>query len=81
MTDRSHYVTVIAEHKHATRLVVAAREGANVIHTPLTAQRGEWEAARKEAKQHYPRRKVIVLALGETIPPPPRRRPTRKESE
>lgn len=66
------YATVIhapvARTTDTTRLLVAAREGDVVVHTPLATTAPDYEGARIEATAMYPDRLIVVPSLGEAVP-------------
>jgi hypothetical protein len=61
------YATVIHEHGHPSRLLVAARIGSTILRQPLAARGPNYEAARAEAARMYPDRTIVVPRLGETF--------------
>jgi hypothetical protein len=62
------YATVIHEHNHPTRLLVAARSGSIIKRELLASMAPDYEAARAEAAARYPDRVIVIPRLGERIP-------------
>jgi hypothetical protein len=59
------YATVIHEHNHPTRLLVAARKGSTIRQLRLNTMAPDYEGARREAAAIYPDRRIYVPKLGE----------------